>query len=121
MSNDEVELLAIRKLIGDKFECKKGCADCCGKFIPLHPIEKTRIEAMGIKKKEKSGGECGYLGEDNSCTIYDERPLLCRVFGLGYHPMLACPHKKPRLSKKRIDTIEKRYTQFIKYGDVCFL
>lgn len=121
-ASDETEMLKIRKLIGNSFVCKKGCADCCGKFLPVSLIEKTRIEATGIKKKRSLGISCEYLDEDNSCTIYNERPFLCRMFGLGTHQNLTCPHGiSPQLSEKRIKAIRKRYSEFIKRGKVTFL
>jgi len=33
-------------------------------------------------------GKCVYLGDDNRCTIYEERPQICRRFNclVGYRP-----------------------------------
>ncbi|MES2019261.1 MAG: YkgJ family cysteine cluster protein, partial [Pseudomonadota bacterium] len=33
--------------------------------------------------------DCVHLGEQG-CTVYHERPLVCRLFGTT--PRLACPH-----------------------------
>ena len=38
---------------------------------------------------------CPHLGE-NGCEVYDERPLICRLFGTT--PSLPCPHgRKPEV------------------------
>ena len=32
-----------------------------------------------MKKYAKEDGSCKFLGEDNLCTIYEERPTICNV------------------------------------------
>ena len=49
------------------FKCNK-CGKCCRN---LKDIEE-------YKELDRGDGICKYLKE-NLCTIYDERPLLCRV------------------------------------------
>ena len=38
-------------------------------------------------------GRCGFLGDDDRCTIYDDRPINCRRFQcvVGYHGSGATP------------------------------
>lgn len=50
------------------FECNK-CGLCC-KSIANNPI---------YKDLDRGDGTCKYLSEDNLCSIYETRPLLCRV------------------------------------------
>lgn len=73
------------------FSCRR-CAKCCALDVMLSDAE---MEALGksadrrwrTTKKVKSGGErvCALL-DSNSCSIYDERPKLCRVY-----PFMAAP------------------------------
>ena len=50
-----------------KFPCSR-CGACCRKIGLIYP-ELARPD----------GGGCKYLSEDNLCTIYPNRPLLCNV------------------------------------------
>lgn len=87
-------------------ECKGLCWTTCS-FIGLAPIEELNIEkatgkpvetilvpllhregdATMIKPTEKE--ECPYL-RLNRCSIYEHRPLICRVFGTAEG--LLCRH-----------------------------
>jgi uncharacterized protein len=75
--------------------CKRGCSHCCHTPVPIHPIE-ARLIGDAIKREPiapaslvpKSDAEsaamasynnpCGFL-KDNECSIYEHRPLTCRV------------------------------------------
>lgn len=79
-----------RKIPG--FECKPGCHDCCG------PVTASSVELarMPIKSKAKHdaallGWNCVHLGA-SGCEAYEERPLICRLFGTT--PSLPCPEGK---------------------------
>lgn len=49
-----------------KFPCSK-CGACCRKIGKIYP------------ELEGPSGACIYLSEDNLCSIYPDRPLLCNV------------------------------------------
>lgn len=38
--------------------------------------------------------KCPFLRADYKCNIYEHRPLICRKFGDGGHPMLICRYRK---------------------------
>ncbi len=79
--------------------CKKGCAHCCKQGdYPMSEIEfeylmsgfnnleektkeiiKNNIE--NIKKEAKDSYICPFL-IDNSCSVYEYRPIVCRTFGV---------------------------------------
>ncbi len=53
--------------------CRKGCGACCIAIsisgpLPLHPGGK------------KAGLRCAHLLTDNTCSIYNDRPRVCREF-----------------------------------------
>ncbi|WP_233702101.1 YkgJ family cysteine cluster protein [Iodobacter ciconiae] len=53
---------------------------------------------------------CPHLA-DKGCTVYLERPLICRLFGTT--PALACPHgKQPEMMIDK--AIEQQIYQFFK-------
>lgn len=87
--------------------CKKGCAHCCktGQYpcselefrylqlgffkIPLieqqgviKRIQALKAEYQKVEDKKEFKHTCPFLDENNLCTIYEYRPLICRTFGL---------------------------------------
>jgi len=85
-----------------KFKCKK-CGKCCDStFIQLYPFDiKNICKKLNIKTKElnqkylllneiegiprtfiKNRPTCPFK-EDNQCTIYENRPIRCKLFPLG--------------------------------------
>jgi hypothetical protein len=66
------------------FECKPGCADCCGP-VPFGKSEYAKIPEPVLAE----GIGCPYIG-DGGCSIYEVRPFLCRIYGTVED--LKCPH-----------------------------
>ena len=87
--------------------CKKGCSYCCEKGV--FPFSKVEFEylLLGLFQLEQSEREkilsrikkikeeakdvtdfrhfmyrCPFLSEENVCTVYDYRGIICRTFGL---------------------------------------
>lgn len=63
---------------------------------------KVSPDAYGgtLRMSEHEGGHCPFLGEDNLCTIYEERPDACRTF--PYYPetkgcLISGWERKPRV------------------------
>ncbi len=88
------------------FQCRPGCTDCCGP-VPFSKWEWSRIKnkrlAMGIK--------CPYA-RDGKCEIYEQRPLICRLYGAVEDVRLTCPYGcKPevKLTKAEADKIMREY------------
>ena len=65
------------------FKCEEGCTECCG------PVLFTKWEWDRIDDKRKAiSVHCPYIGE-NGCDIYEDRPILCRLYGTV--PGMKCP------------------------------
>lgn len=103
------ERLVIKELREEipSFECIPGCTDCCG------PIVFSKWEWSQVKeKKEAESIDCPYSLQ-SKCEIYDDRPILCRIYGTVED--LLCPHgKRPPtlLTKEQGKDIMRRYTKF---------
>ncbi|MBN2682007.1 MAG: YkgJ family cysteine cluster protein [Bacteroidales bacterium] len=54
-------------------DCRKKCGACCIYLSISSPIP-------GMEKGKPSGTRCIHLAEDFSCSIYNERPDVCRNF-----------------------------------------
>lgn len=72
------------------FECKPGCHDCCGP-VTTSPEEMSNLPFISDENHDiaLANLSCPHLGE-NGCQVYEERPLICRLFGTT--PKLACPN-----------------------------
>lgn len=44
----------------------------------------------GGKIEIESDLRCSYLGDDKRCEIYEDRPMICRIYGMA--KTLPCPH-----------------------------
>ncbi len=80
-----------------RVKCQGHCAPFCS-AIGYESIEKMNIEEKhsqfpsGFENPTDNGQtiRCGSLSSENRCTIYDERPMICRLFG-ATQMMMQCP------------------------------
>lgn len=81
-------------------DCRRDCTGACCRSIPIPPytaLELCRIPepiqaqmlAMIAARPKHGSGPCAMLAPDNSCTIYANRPGVCRDFVPGSAPCLA--------------------------------
>lgn len=74
------------------FACVPGCHDCCGPVVASAWELKRLPTPDPIKRAgcySADGLSCPHLGP-TGCQVYDERPLVCRMFGTV--EKLPCPH-----------------------------
>lgn len=73
----------------DAVVCKRGCSHCCYVNVSITAYEALYIEETTGHKitngEHKKRGDytltpCHFL-KDNECSIYESRPMACRVFG----------------------------------------
>lgn len=99
------------------FVCLEGCSDCCG-VIPMSEelvlkyVDKYQVEVLESKS---AGGEiivmtddfkCIFLNRNtNRCTIYEDRPAVCKEYGLT--DRLKCAYMKPS-GRRRSPAMTKR-------------
>ncbi|RMO75501.1 hypothetical protein ALQ35_100066 [Pseudomonas fluorescens] len=104
MSCNSQKISALRRQI-PSFECVPGCHDCCGP-VTTSPEEMSRLPRKTAAEQDAAMDElnCVHLGP-NGCTVYDERPLICRLFGTT--KTLPCPNGRgpvelihPRVEKQ---------------------
>ena len=116
MTKNDRTINYLRKHI-PSFNCTPGCHDCCG------PVTASSEEMARLPEKSEADHNaaleelsCPHLGtfsgantNNKGCTVYEERPLICRLFGTT--PKLACPNgQRP---EKMIDTkIEQKIYHF---------
>jgi uncharacterized protein len=78
------------------FHCRAGCSQCCGVRFGVFAVEATRVAAalveLSVREPElrarvraqadlPTHSACALL-VDGRCSVYDERPLICRSHGL---------------------------------------
>ncbi|MSP21613.1 MAG: YkgJ family cysteine cluster protein [Dehalococcoidia bacterium] len=74
-------------------ECRGLCADSCG-AISMGYHEARRLERLTgepLRLMATLEESCPYL-EAERCTVYDARPLVCRVWGMVDQPDLRCQY-----------------------------
>lgn len=79
--------------------CKGLCVPCCAPIGPVVPLfERDRIAARTGKNMNTTasktglpleGERCNMLTAAGTCSVYDIRPMICRIFGVAAD--LACP------------------------------
>jgi len=70
-------------------KCKEGCADCCGP-VPFNDEEWEKVKDR--PKRKDNSLKCQFL-INNKCSIYEDRPFLCRLFATTRDVKeLECPH-----------------------------
>ncbi len=89
MTKNDREIDELRQRI-PSFKCVVGCHDCCGP-ITASSEEMARLPMKTEQEHQEALDNlcCTYLGK-NGCTVYTERPLICRLFGTT--PRLLCPN-----------------------------
>lgn len=72
-------------------ECQGKCAQSCGPIVVTRGEHRAMVDAAGGQPftVDAALSTCGYL-KDGRCSIYDARPLLCRLWGVA-DPMV-CPY-----------------------------
>ena len=99
------------------FECLPDCGKCCGvvAFAPAH-FERVKARATVDYKADVvrlhhngavvvlpagADGRCAFLDRSTKrCAVHDDKPDLCRRFGLSEDPLLACPFVDPTGRKR---------------------
>lgn len=73
-------------------QCQGLCSASCYSLVQT-PTERDMIaERTGVQLQTVQVGPCPALTMLRRCGVYDVRPLLCRLWGLGESPLLRCPY-----------------------------
>ncbi len=68
-----------------------ACFSCCSDHVPCNRVEKEKLKDK--KKLWWKGKEwCWYLDENGKCSIYSDRPLVCKKFGECSNLYMQCPY-----------------------------
>lgn len=87
------------------FDCKQGCSDCCGPIM-MSKLEWSRItdrlvngapppsevQNFGDKVLISTASLTCPLLKHGRCSVYEIRPMICRIFGASEDAMLKCGH-----------------------------
>lgn len=67
------------------FRCKEGCVRCCDNWIQYAPEEAERCGGFDYVERE-----CPKLDGEKRCTVYPDRPFICRIFASS--EIMPCPY-----------------------------
>ena len=107
-----MEKTAIQKLYEKipSFRCKEGCTRCCDNWVQFAPEEEKRCGGFDF-----SSPVCPKLIDGKGCSVYEDRPLICRLFA-SCEPM-PCPYgyaPENPLSAEETKAILKEYLKLKK-------
>ncbi len=100
--NNSIEKLLEDPIVKNNITCKRGCAACCHTQVGItsdeaflltdlivkgHPVDTSRLKIqaqIGNNSNEwlklsYHMRKCVFLRENNECSIYEQRPLVCRT------------------------------------------
>ena len=86
-----------------KSHCKNGCFECCTNSVQF---AKEEMERAG---DYKYNGVCSFLDENKKCGVYENRPLVCRIYGAS--EIMICEDCEPEkyLSEEETRDIIRKY------------
>jgi len=106
-----MNLKTLYKLIPD-IKCVEGCTDCCSPVYML-PSEAKRIGVEGLNTKWDANYDCEFKTA-TGCSIYENRPFICRFFGCSEHGIFSCNKVTGNLLSE-----EKANALLGMYIDIC--
>ena len=82
-------------------ECSK-CGQCCSTLLPLKSSEVEKLKNIIKTRNLKPHGQprvlsvnptfdltCPFLTDDHKCSIYYDRPFICRIFKCDTRPSIS--------------------------------
>lgn len=94
MDRDEREaaLLELYAQVPAMRDCRGLCHDSCRSPLDLSLHEAARARRAAGRKLQPGDGcrSCSLLTAENRCAVYDDRPMMCRLFGTAHG--LRCQH-----------------------------
>ena len=69
--------------------CKGLCQDSCMGPIPATRPERVRVSQVGAQLPFVAS-TCSNLDKEGHCRVYNDRPLICRLWGVAEN--MPCPH-----------------------------
>lgn len=83
-----MRLQALYAQVPDIPACQGLCHDSCGPIEPSvgiaerHNLERASNRELGcVTMAGPRQGDCSMLTEDRRCSAYDDRPMICRLWG----------------------------------------
>jgi len=86
------QLRRLYALVPVMLDCKGLCADSCRSPLDVSEMEAERIHELAGEPIVPGDGEraCNMLNADGRCSVYRDRPMLCRMFGASV--LMPCEH-----------------------------
>lgn len=119
----EIQLNLIYEAIRQSgFQCKGLCQSNCVE-VPMMQIESDKLGIpprnfleFTAKELDEGGHQCQFLGVMGQCSVYENRPFVCRAFGAFSHPEIRCKHGcPPTLNMEGSDELLKHYLDLMDF------
>lgn len=84
--------------LADKATCSKGCSHCCHMDVQITSIEAEMI-SLPLRIPMQAGraittghtSPCPFLSDAGACSVYELRPMACRMFHAFSNPKNCMP------------------------------
>lgn len=81
----------IRDLRTERGTCE-GCGECCGRFLPLRPLDMMFLESETrlsggriVHERDPYDMRCPFLDDRGMCEVYGSRPGICAAYRCDLH------------------------------------
>ena len=98
-------------------QCRKGCDSCCHQRLAVLPVEYDRLRTafLALPPEEQqrirghaaerwAAGICPLL-VDGACSLYEDRPIICRTHGLPLYSEVGS-ETPPKISVCHLNFVE---------------
>ena len=119
---------ARKKVAGFNVSCSKGCWYCCQLSVLITEVEARKIvthlrENRNIILIDRNDSRCPFLNEENACSIYPVRPLICRKTLVSSDPILCNTQNGENNDVQlktdvRVEALVSAFWQFSKLKDI---
>ena len=110
---------ALYSAISDTPACNSGCCKCCGPVI----MSVTEAKRIGMPKgilatrgKGEFGDTCEFVDEEtHQCSIYEDRPFICRLFNSTQSKPFTCVELEDHgaLNEQEVTHLFMEYTRLM--------
>ena len=107
-----IALSRLLKQVPKLYGCSQ-CGECCKTLKPnLSPAEVAVIPIDLWTHYPAVETGCRFLNSGGSCGIYDFRPFMCRLWGVGDSVQEQCVRPKERVSRQEVGRLVDLHDQF---------
>ena len=89
------------------------CGECCkARKVVLSQAEILAIPPAAWEHFPATENGCRFLNKGGSCGIYEHRPVMCRIWGLGDSRAEECLYTKGKVNRSEVGRLVDEHEKF---------